>query len=58
LEELDNVAVKNVSEKELKKYVDHLRDMKITLENQLKTLKDAFTGIKKQQEITEAEFNA
>lgn len=58
LEELDNVAVKNMSEKELKKYIDHLRDVKTTLENQLRTLRDAFTGIKKQQEITESEFNA
>lgn len=56
IEELENIAVKNMSEKELKKYVDYLRDYKVTAEKQITTLKDAFTGVKKQKEQTEIEF--
>lgn len=58
LEQLDSVPVKNMTEKELKKYVDHLRDCKVTAEVQLSSLKEAFTGLKKQQERTEAEYAA
>lgn len=58
LEELENVPVKNMTEKELKKYVDYLRDCKVTAEVQLNSLKEAFTGLKKQQERTVAEYAA
>ena len=58
LEQLNNVPVKNMTERELKKYVDNLRDTNVALMNQLNTIKEAFTGIKKQQERTEAEFAA
>lgn len=58
LEELNSVSVKSMSEKELKKYVDYLRDCKVTAEAQLASLKEAFTGLKKQQDRTEAEYAA
>ena len=56
IEELENVAVKNMSEKELKKYVDYLRDTKTALYNQLTTLKDAFSGVQKQKQVAEEEL--
>lgn len=58
LEELDKVPVKSMTEKELKKYVDHLRDCKVTAEIQINNLKEAFTGLKKQQERTATEYAA
>jgi hypothetical protein len=58
LEELEHIPTKNMTEKEIKKYVDYLRDVNVTLANQLKTLKDAFAGVQKQKDQTEADFAA
>lgn len=58
IEQLESVAVKNMTEKELKKYVDYLRDYKAATTTQMQTLKDAFAGVKKQHTALEAEFNA
>lgn len=58
LEQLDSVPVKHMTEKEIKKYVDYLRDCKVTAEVQLSNLKEAFAGLKKQQERTEADYAA
>jgi archaellum component FlaC len=56
IEELEHAAVKTMSEKELKKYIDYLRDTKTSLCNQLTTLKDAFSGVQKQKQVAEEEL--
>lgn len=49
IEELNSVATKAMTPTEIKKYVDHLRDANVTLEAQLKSLREAFTGVQKQK---------
>lgn len=49
IEELGSVATKAMTPTEIKKYVDHLRDTNVTLETQLKSLREAFMGVQKQK---------
>jgi hypothetical protein len=56
LEELNTMATKNMSEKEIKKYVDYLRDNVATLTTQLRTMQEAFQGVQKQHQKTEQEY--
>lgn len=50
LEELENVATKTMSPSEIKKYVDYLREECAVQKVQLKSLKEAFTGVQEQKE--------
>ena len=56
IEELDKVPVKSMTEQELKKYIDYLRDYKATADHQMETLKDAFSGLQKQKTNLEEEY--
>lgn len=58
LEELENASVNSMTEKEVKKYINYLREYKNSVDSQLKTLKEAFTGLQKQKEAQETEFHA
>lgn len=50
IEELGNVATKNMSPSEIKKYVDYLRDETARQAVQLNSLKEAFVGVQAQKD--------
>lgn len=57
IEELENVAVSEMTPAELQKYVTHLRDDNTVLRGQIKTLRDSFTGVQKQKQEIETAYN-
>lgn len=56
LEELDKAPVKSMSEKEVRKYVDHLRDTNAALMVQLESMREAFQGVQTQKQQLEQKF--
>lgn len=58
LEELESAPIKGMSDKEIKKYIEFLREETGQLRAQLQTLKDAFTGVQKQKAAVEQEYTA